>query len=87
LLVVVAPQTHPLALMAVPVARLSEGLAAQRALERHVFLVNSHVIPKVAKLWELHWAQLALKDLIESLRLRVHAMDQVILSLVLDLLV
>lgn len=45
------------------------------------------MVSEITKLGELHRAQLTLKDLVKTLRLCVHAVNQIILTFVLYLLV
>jgi len=84
--VVVAAEADALALVAIPVTSLGEGLVAEGAFERHVLFVDSHVVTEVAEFGELHRALFALEYLVQSLGLGVHSMDEIVLALVLDLL-
>ena len=78
---------NSLAFVAVSVASLRKCLVAKWTLERHVVLVNPHVVTQIAKLRELHRTLLALQYLIQTLSFCVHSVNQVVLTLILYFLV
>ena len=72
--------------MPVSISCLSEGFLAKSTLEGHFIVVDTQMISQVAQLWELEWTLLALQDLVHPLGAAVEAVDQEVVSFILDLL-
>ena len=73
--------------MSISVACLSELFFAQSALIWHFIIVNTKMVSQIAKLWELQWAFLTLKDLIHSLGASIKPMNQEVVTFILNLFV
>lgn len=80
-----ASHTHPFTFMPVSIASLSECFSAERTFERHVIFVDPDMVTQVAQLWEFHGAQLALQNLIQSFRFRIHSVNQEVFAFILNL--
>jgi len=72
--------------VSVSIPCLREGFLAKSTLEGHFIVVDAQMISQVAQLRELEWTLLALQDLVHPLGATVEAMDQEVVSFILDLL-